>query len=95
MVNVHEVRYEYEKQSEVYVTTSIRNITCEYHLEHGSQGIYYLFRRAALAEELAVLRQVDEFASKGVSPPRGKNGFSRYNCNYNQIIYEWVESGYV
>ncbi|KAI3465322.1 hypothetical protein Pfo_021985 [Paulownia fortunei] len=50
MVNVHEVRYEYEKQSEV---------------------------RAALAEELAVLRQVDEFASKGVSPPRGKNGFSR------------------
>ncbi|KAL8490065.1 hypothetical protein ACS0TY_025818 [Phlomoides rotata] len=50
LVNVHEVRYEYEKQSEV---------------------------RAALAEELAVLRQVDEFASKGVSPPRGKNGFSR------------------
>ncbi|CAI9267078.1 unnamed protein product [Lactuca saligna] len=50
MVNVHEVRQEYEKQSQV---------------------------RAALAEELAVLRQVDEFASKGVSPPRGKNGFSR------------------
>ncbi|KAG6400314.1 hypothetical protein SASPL_137140 [Salvia splendens] len=50
MVNVHEVRYEYEKQSEV---------------------------RAALAEELAVLRQVDELASKGVSPPRGKNGLSR------------------
>ncbi|KAL0352049.1 UNVERIFIED_CONTAM: Kinesin-like protein KIN-4A [Sesamum calycinum] len=50
MVNVHEVRFEYEKQSEV---------------------------RAALAEELAVLRQVDEFASKGVSPPRGKNGLTR------------------
>ncbi|PIN26145.1 Kinesin-like protein [Handroanthus impetiginosus] len=50
MVNVHEVRYEYEKQSQV---------------------------RAALAEELAILRQVDEFASKGVSPPRGKNGISR------------------
>ncbi|XP_011074401.1 kinesin-like protein KIN-4A [Sesamum indicum] len=50
LVNVHEVRYEYEKQSQV---------------------------RAALAEELAVLRQVDEFASKGVSPPRGKNGVSR------------------
>ncbi|KAI3758897.1 hypothetical protein L6452_06470 [Arctium lappa] len=50
MVNVHEVRHEYEKQSQV---------------------------RAALAEELAVLRQVDEYASKGVSPPRGKNGFSR------------------
>ncbi|PWA47421.1 P-loop containing nucleoside triphosphate hydrolases superfamily protein [Artemisia annua] len=50
MVNVHEVRHEYEKQSQV---------------------------RAALAEELAVLRQVEEFASKGVSPPRGKNGFSR------------------
>ncbi|KAL6572361.1 Kinesin-like protein KIN-4A [Orobanche minor] len=50
MVNVHEVRYEYEKQSEV---------------------------RAALAEELAVSRQVDEFALKGVTPPRGKNGFSR------------------
>ncbi|XP_050217282.1 kinesin-like protein KIN-4A [Mercurialis annua] len=50
MVNVHEVRFEYEKQSQV---------------------------RAALAEELAVLRQVDEFASKGLSPPRGKNGFAR------------------
>ncbi|KAK9271250.1 hypothetical protein L1049_026840 [Liquidambar formosana] len=50
MVNVHEVRFEYEKQSQV---------------------------RAALAEELAVLKQVDEFASKGLSPPRGKNGFPR------------------
>ncbi|KAF8105696.1 hypothetical protein N665_0157s0260 [Sinapis alba] len=50
MVNVHEVRHEYEKQSHV---------------------------RAALAEELAVLRQVDEFAVKGLSPPRGKNGFAR------------------
>ncbi|KAK8988866.1 hypothetical protein V6N11_030240 [Hibiscus sabdariffa] len=50
MVNVHEVRFEYEKQSQV---------------------------RAALAEELAVLKQVDEFAAKGLSPPRGKNGFSR------------------
>ncbi|XP_052188411.1 kinesin-like protein KIN-4A isoform X1 [Diospyros lotus] len=50
MVNVHEVRYEYEKQSQV---------------------------RAALAEELAVLKQVDEFAAKGLSPPRGKNGFAR------------------
>ncbi|KAI3777395.1 hypothetical protein L1987_47195 [Smallanthus sonchifolius] len=50
MVKVHEVRHEYEKQSQV---------------------------RTALAEELAVLRQVDEFAIKGVSPPRGKNSFSR------------------
>ncbi|CAF2089779.1 unnamed protein product [Brassica napus] len=50
MVNVHEVRHEYEKQSHV---------------------------RAALAEELSVLRQVDEFAVKGLSPPRGKNGFAR------------------
>ncbi|KAL9348871.1 hypothetical protein Peur_060237 [Populus x canadensis] len=50
MVNVHEVRFEYEKQSQV---------------------------RAALAEELAVLKQVDDFASKGLSPPRGKNGFAR------------------
>ncbi|KAF2324348.1 hypothetical protein GH714_012721 [Hevea brasiliensis] len=50
MVNVHEVRFEYEKQSQV---------------------------RAALGEELAVLKQVDEFASKGLSPPRGKNGFAR------------------
>ncbi|XWS21231.1 hypothetical protein CRYUN_Cryun30bG0037700 [Craigia yunnanensis] len=50
MVNVHEVRFEYEKQSQV---------------------------RAALAEELAVLKQVDEFASKGLSPLRGKNGFAR------------------
>ncbi|KAL6982937.1 Kinesin-like protein KIN-4A [Sarracenia purpurea var. burkii] len=50
MVNVHEVRYEYEKQSQV---------------------------RAALAEELAMVKQVDEFAVKGLSPPKGKNGFSR------------------
>ncbi|KAF9687542.1 hypothetical protein SADUNF_Sadunf02G0104300 [Salix dunnii] len=50
MVNVHEVRFEYEKQSQV---------------------------RVALAEELAVLKQVEEFASKGLSPPRGKNGFAR------------------
>ncbi|GKV04578.1 hypothetical protein SLEP1_g16725 [Rubroshorea leprosula] len=50
IVNVHEVRFEYEKQSEV---------------------------RAALAEELDMLKQVDEFASKGLSPPRGKNGFAR------------------
>ncbi|KAK6939637.1 Kinesin motor domain [Dillenia turbinata] len=50
MVNVHEVRYEYEKQSQV---------------------------RAALAEELAILKQVDEFASKGITPPKGKNGLSR------------------
>ncbi|KAF5444876.1 hypothetical protein F2P56_033969 [Juglans regia] len=50
MVNVQEVRNEYEKQSQV---------------------------RAALAEELAILKQVDEFASKGLSPPRGKNGIAR------------------
>lgn len=50
MDNVNEVRYEYEKQSQV---------------------------RAALAEELAVLKQVNEFEAKGRSPPRGKNGFAR------------------
>ncbi|XP_047978740.1 kinesin-like protein KIN-4A isoform X1 [Salvia hispanica] len=50
MVNVHQVRYEYEKQSQV---------------------------KAALAEELAVLRQVGEIVSKGVSPSRQKNGASR------------------
>ncbi|XP_020234162.1 kinesin-like protein KIN-4A isoform X2 [Cajanus cajan] len=33
--------------------------------------------RAALAEELAMLKQVSEFAAKGLSPPRGKNGFAR------------------
>lgn len=40
--------------------------------------VSFHLRRAALGEELAVLKQVDEFASKGLSPPRGKNGFSRY-----------------
>ncbi|OVA19021.1 Kinesin [Macleaya cordata] len=49
-VNVHEVRVEYERQSQV---------------------------RAAFAEELAILKQVDDLASKGLSPPRGKNGYSR------------------
>ncbi|EPS57485.1 hypothetical protein M569_17332, partial [Genlisea aurea] len=50
MVNIHEVRYEYEKQSEV---------------------------RSALAEELAFLRQVNDFIAKGLSPPPGHNGFTR------------------
>ncbi|KAJ4962505.1 hypothetical protein NE237_022444 [Protea cynaroides] len=50
VVNVLEVRFEYEKQSQV---------------------------RAALAEELAVLKQVDECAARGLSPPEGKNGYSR------------------
>ncbi|KAF7830599.1 kinesin-like protein KIN-4A isoform X1 [Senna tora] len=50
MVKEHEVRFEYEKQSQV---------------------------RAALAEELAMLKQVNEFVAKGLSPPRGKNGFAR------------------
>ncbi|MCI45034.1 chromosome-associated kinesin KIF4A, partial [Trifolium medium] len=49
MVKEHEVRFEYEKQSQV---------------------------RAALAEELAMLKHVNEFAAKGLSPPRGKNGFA-------------------
>ncbi|XP_057976199.1 kinesin-like protein KIN-4A isoform X5 [Malania oleifera] len=49
MVNVHEVRFEYEKQSQV---------------------------RAALAEELALLKQVDQASMNGHSP-RGKNGYSR------------------
>ncbi|KAI3700268.1 hypothetical protein L2E82_44890 [Cichorium intybus] len=43
----------------------------------GEENVVPENRRAALAEELAVLRQVDEFASKGVSPPRRKNGLSR------------------
>ncbi|RDX60694.1 Kinesin-like protein KIN-4A, partial [Mucuna pruriens] len=50
MVKEHEVRFEYEKQSQV---------------------------RAALAEELAMLKQVNQFSAKGLSPPRGKNGFAR------------------
>ncbi|XP_021759534.1 kinesin-like protein KIN-4A [Chenopodium quinoa] len=50
MVNVHEVRYEYEKQTQV---------------------------RTALAEELSVLKQLEELSSKGLSTPKGKNGFSR------------------
>uniref|UniRef100_A0A1D1ZCR1 Chromosome-associated kinesin KIF4 n=2 Tax=Anthurium amnicola TaxID=1678845 RepID=A0A1D1ZCR1_9ARAE len=49
MVNVHEVRSEYEKQKQV---------------------------RAALAEELATMKQGEEMVSKGLSPPRGKNGYS-------------------
>ncbi|OIW09457.1 hypothetical protein TanjilG_22731 [Lupinus angustifolius] len=50
MVKEHEVRFEYEKQSQM---------------------------RAALGEELALLKQVNELAAKGLSPPRGKNGFAR------------------
>ncbi|GLT50118.1 hypothetical protein SLA2020_236260 [Shorea laevis] len=50
MVNVHEVRYEYEKQSQV---------------------------RAALSEELTILKQVDQLSSNGQSPQRLRNGHSR------------------
>ncbi|CAL0327082.1 unnamed protein product [Lupinus luteus] len=50
MIKEQEVRFEYEKQSQV---------------------------RAALAEELTMLKQVNEFTAKGLSPPRGKNGFAR------------------
>ncbi|KAF3778780.1 Kinesin-like protein [Nymphaea thermarum] len=46
-VNIHEVRSEYEKQSQV---------------------------RAAMAEELSILKQIDDNISKGISPPKGKNG---------------------
>ncbi|KAG5121240.1 hypothetical protein JHK84_039580 [Glycine max] len=35
------------------------------------------FERAALAEELAILKQVNGVAAKGLPPPRGKNGFAR------------------
>ncbi|XP_072969501.1 kinesin-like protein KIN-4A isoform X1 [Typha angustifolia] len=49
MVHVHEVRNEYEKQSQL---------------------------RAALAEELSILKQ-EEAIYEGASPPRGKNGSSR------------------
>jgi hypothetical protein len=83
MVNMHEVRFEYEKQSQVYVSsillllhllyiaTFLKCIQSAYSLE-------LLFRQAALAEELDVMKQVDRFSSNGQSPPRGKNGCSRY-----------------
>ncbi|KAF3611527.1 hypothetical protein DY000_02049643 [Brassica cretica] len=44
------------------------------------KGISFKLRisaRKCLAEEFSVLRQVDELAVKGLSPPRGKNGFVR------------------
>ncbi len=37
-----------------------------------------IVRQAALAEELAVLKQVDQISSDGQSPPRVKNGYSRF-----------------
>ncbi|GAB2293800.1 Kinesin-like protein KIN-4A [Dionaea muscipula] len=45
----------------------------EVHTEYEKQSQV----RSALAEELAILREVEELASKGLSPPHGKNGFSR------------------
>ncbi|KAA8531670.1 hypothetical protein F0562_006613 [Nyssa sinensis] len=50
MVNVHAVRFEYEKQSQF---------------------------QAALAEELVLLKQVDQFSLNGLSPPGRKNEQSR------------------
>lgn len=49
-VNVHEVRYEYEKQCQV---------------------------RAALSEEISLLKKVDQLSSDGESPQKLKNGHSR------------------
>lgn len=89
MVNVHEVRYEYEKQSQVYVVPNFSAVayvgiyTCNFWYYFVNR-CWLLFRRAALAEELAVLRQVDEFASNDVSPPRGKTGVFRWILN-NEI----------
>ncbi|KAK2970641.1 hypothetical protein RJ640_012229 [Escallonia rubra] len=48
-------------------------------------------RRAALAEELAVLRQVDEFASTGLSLPRGKSGFARCQSWEKEIEIKKME----
>ena len=46
-----------------------------------SDGLYNNYaaisKRAALAEELAMLKQVDELALKGLSPSRGKKGIAR------------------
>lgn len=80
MVNVHEVRHEYEKQSQVYASFYFYIIIkIRLKLQCLNEKLWLYPRRAALAEELAVLRQVEEFAAKGVSPPKGKNAFSRYN----------------
>ena len=83
MVNVHEVRHEYEKQSHVYVPSTF-NLCNKYIITRLTD--FDNFRRAALAEELSVLRQVDEFAAKGLSPPRGKNGFARYIFFYMYFL---------
>ncbi|KAK1323120.1 Kinesin-like protein FLA10 [Acorus calamus] len=45
----------------------------EVHLEYDKQSQV----RAALAEELTILKQVDELDARGCTPPRGKNGSSR------------------
>lgn len=86
MVHIHEVRYEYEKQSQVYVVVQTH---CCLSIQRAKESklifvlaCFLICRRAALAEELAVLRQVDEFALKGLSPPRQKNGFSRWGVWY-------------
>lgn len=41
-------------------------------------SLQLLYRQAALAEELALLKQVDQFSSNEQSLPTGKNGYSRY-----------------
>lgn len=45
-------------------------------------NIFFL-RRAALAEELALLKQVDQLSLNGLSPLRGKYGHSRYTLFYH------------
>ena len=110
MVNVHQVRYEYEKQSQVYAMLnflfnhlnfriflpgSSTPLECPWHPNHVIILLSLarlMSRKAALAEELAVLRQVGEIVSKGVSPSRQKNGASRWDITvFLHYIFNWTE----
>lgn len=76
-MNVHEVRFEYEKQNQVYVLHFSLSFSLDLNC-HFNLLLLLLFRRAALAEELALLKQVDQLSLEGNTPPKGSNGHSGY-----------------
>lgn len=80
MVNVHEVRFEYEKQSQVYVILFLHYFAIPYDCLYLIDRVecFYWVSRAVLAEELAMLKREDELVAKCLTSPGGKNGSVRY-----------------
>lgn len=78
MVHVHEVRAEFDKQNQVYVITIfswINHIPKTYFL-FIIYDLNIIFSHASLEEELAFLKQADQFSDRQ-SILTGNNRYSR------------------